>query len=332
MAGALPTLVLWLLAAPQNPDALDPSSTTPPAAAPGAPTDGDPPIVLTWIAPEGCPGVEDLRAEIRRLAGPVPPPPEKPEARAFVRRGPKDSWMLTLNTTAGLLAGERRLTAGDCDELMRAAALVMALMLNPSAGALPPPPPPPPPPPVVIATPPAPPPPSPPGPISLGAEVLVGTGLLPGGAAPGLGLRLGLGAGVLSVELRAAVWSERSAQSPLVGGAGGTFDLIDGDLAGCATARRHQRIALGACLGVMVWRGTGSGTGVSDPATATAYWPGGFADGNLRFRVTLRNAVRLGVGAFLPFGRPTFALGGVGDVWQPSKFGARGTAGWELNF
>jgi len=185
---------------------------------------------------------------------------------------------------------------------------------------------------VVIAAPPPPPPPPTPGPVSMGVDVLVATGLLPGGAAPGLGLRLGLGSGVLSVAAGASIWPQRSAQSPLLGGAGGTFDLVDADLAGCATARRGRRVALGACLGVIVWRGTGSGTGVSDPATATAYWSGAFGEGNVRLHLTLRNALRLGAGAFVPFGRPTFALGGVGPVWQPAQFGARGTAGWELNF
>lgn len=338
MAGALPTLlsILILLAPlappanplgpPATPDAPEATSAAPTVA----PSDVDPPIVLSLTAPEGCPGVDDVRDEIRRLAGPVPSPPERPEARAVVRRGPKDSWVLTLSTKAGALVGERKLSAGNCAELMRAAALVLALMINPSAGA--PPPPPPPPPPQVSAAPPPPPPPPPPGPVSAGADVLVGTGLLPGGAVTGIGLRLGWSRAIFTAELRGGAWAGRSAASGLDGSAGGSFALVDLDAAGCATARRHRRVAPGACLGVTVWRGTGSGYGVSNPETATAWWAGGFAEGNVRLRLSTRNAVRLAVAAFLPFGRPIFALDGIGAVWQPAAFGARGTAGWELNF
>jgi hypothetical protein len=343
VAGALPTLILILFAPAPAPDLPEGSSAAPgaaatpaAAAAPGpaeaAPAAGDPPIVLFWTAPEGCPGVEELRGEIRRLAGPVPPPPERPEARAVVRRAAKDSWGLTLSTKAGALAGERKLTAGNCAELMRAAALVLALMINPSAGAEAAPPLRPPPPPPVIAAPPPPSPERPPGPLSTGADLLVGTGLLPGGAVTGVGLRLGWTRAMFTAELRGGAWAGRSAASAVDGSAGGSFELIDLDLAGCATARRSRRIAPGACIGATLWRGTGSGYGVTDPGSATAWWTGGFAEGNVRLRLTARNAVRLAIGAFLPFGRPVFALSGIGAVWQPAAFGARGMAGWELNF
>jgi hypothetical protein len=337
VAGALPTLIptliLILLATPPIPETPDATSTAP-VAAPAAtpPGDVDPPVVLSWTAPEGCPGVEDLRAEIRRVAGPVPPAAERPEAHAVVKRGPKDLWQLTLSTRAGALAGERRLTAVDCAELMRAAALVIALMINPSAGAPIEPPPPPPPPPVIAEPPPPPPPAPPPGPISAGADALVATGLLPGGAVPGIGLRLAWSRAFFRAELRGDGWAGRSAAGPVDGSAGGSFDLLDLGLGACAIGRRGRRIEPGACVGAILWRGTGTGYGVTDPIVATAWWTGGFAEGNVSLRVTPRNAARLGIGAFLPFGRPTYALGGVGAVWQPAAFGARGTLGWELDF
>jgi hypothetical protein len=333
VAGALPSLILILLATapiPQGPDA----TSTAPVAAPAAatpPGDTDPPVVLSWTAPEGCPGVEDLRAEVRRVAGPVPSPAERPQANAVVKRGPKDLWQLTLSTRAGALAGERRLTAVDCAELMRAAALVIALMINPSAGA-PIEPPPPPPPPVIAEPPPPPPPAPPPGPISAGADALVATGLLPGGAVPGIGLRLAWSRAFFRAELRGDGWAGRSVAGRVDGSAGGSFDLLDLGLGGCVIGRRGRRIEPGACIGAVVWRETGTGYGVTDPSVAVAWWTGGFAEGDVRVRVTPRNAARVGIGAYLPFGRPTYTLGGIGAVWQPAAFGARGTLGWELDF
>ena len=49
-----------------------------------------------------------------------------------VKRGPGNGWLLTLVTKAGERAGERRLAGSDCAELMHAAALVLALMINPA--------------------------------------------------------------------------------------------------------------------------------------------------------------------------------------------------------
>jgi hypothetical protein len=294
----------------------------------------DPPIAVTWDAPEGCPGVDELRAEIRRLAGPAPAPAELPSAQASVRRGPKDTWQLTLLTRAGTLEGERRLVSGDCVALMRATALVLALMINPSAGAPEPPPPPPPraPPPVVAA----PPPPAAPEPrlprFAAGIDLLVGTGVLPGGATAGLGGRLVWFWRALSIEGRANFWRAGSATSPGDASTGGAFERADGAVAGCATARRARRVSPGICLGVSLSRAHGSGFGVSDPSAATGWWTGGLVEGNVRFRPTARNAVRVAIEGFAPFGRPTFALEGIGPVWTPAAFGARATLGWELNF
>jgi hypothetical protein len=310
------------------------SEATPtPAPGPGEPAPDDAPIILSWTAPAGCPPEAELRAEIRRLAGPVPPPPEKPEAHAVVRRGPKESWLLTLTTKAGALGGERKLAASDCGELMRAAALVMALMINPAAGVLLPPPPPPPPPPlppVVVAPPPPPPP--PPLRFAAGAELAAGSGFLPGPIAPGVALRFAWRTEHLAAELRASFWGSRDTSSPSDPSTGGSFDFVDFGAAGCAGTSTRRRLAAGLCVGAAVDRTHGSGFGVSDPGQAVAWSTGAFLEGNVRVRLTRRNAVRAAAEVSMPFGRPTFALAGIGSVWRPPEFGARGTLGWELNF
>jgi hypothetical protein len=223
--------------------------------------------------------------------------------------------------------GERVLTAPECGELMHAAALVMALMINPQAGTVAERPPP--------APPPPPPPPAPAEEIerrfAAGADVLVGSGALPG-AAPGLGLRFAAARGGLSAELRASVSMSRRAASGADADAGGTFDLLDGALVGCARARRMRRFSPGACVGAAVVRVHGAGYGVSDPGAASAWWAAGLAEGNVRLRLSPRNAVRLAAQVLVPPGNPRFALAGVGVVFEPAQVWLRATLGWEIHF
>jgi hypothetical protein len=282
----------------------------------------DPPIAIAWNVPAGCPDVEALEAEVRRIAGQGPPPVERLEATATIRRGPEASWQLTLRTQAGSRAGERVLTARDCGELMHAAALVMALMINPQASA-------------VAAAPPPPPPPPPPAEVerrfAAGAELVMGSGALPG-IAPGIAIRFAAARAALSGELRASVLMPQRVASPADAAAGGTFDLLEAALAGCARARRTQRLSPGACVGATVVRVHGAGYGVTDPGAGTAWWPALMAEGSLRVGLSARNAVRLAAQALFSPGRPNFALAGVGQVFEPAPIWLRGTLGWELHF
>jgi hypothetical protein len=296
------------------------ATETPPSVQPH----DDLPIAISWNAPGECPGLDALKAEVRRVAGQVPPPSEPLSADATVRRGSGTSWQLTLTTRAGARAGERRLAGADCAELMHAAALVMALMINPQASIVPEPPSPPPP-----EAPP--PPPIPERRFAVGADVVVGSGALPE-IAPGIGLRFAAAAGALSAELRASIWASRSTESPSAPGTGGSFNLADGAIAGCARARRDRRLAPGVCVGASVVRLHGTGYGVTDPDDAAAWWTVAFAEANLRIRLTPGNAVRLAAQGLVPLGRPNFALDGVGHVFQPASFWLRGTLGWELHF
>src|SRR6266540_4083829 len=294
-----------------------PASGAPPSAN-VAPSDRavDPPILVTWTAPEECPPIDELRAEIRRLAGPVASPAERPEANATVRRAGKDSWLLTLTTRSGALGGQRKLIAADCGELMRATALVLALMINPNAVAPPPPPPPPP---------------GPVGRFALGLNGFLGSGLLPGAVVPGVGLRIAWGREI-SIEVRGNLWLSRNSETTADPTVGGSFDLIDVGAGACVSARRDSRVSPGACLGGSVLRSEGRGFGVSNPERETAWWSGAYVEADVQLRAAPRHALRISVEAMVPLGRPTFALRGVGPVWQPSVFGARGTLGWELHF
>lgn len=300
------------------------------AIGPGAPvslgggpaTAGPPPAVISWSAPVGCPSAEQFRSEVERVAGFHPAPTEPTEARAVVRRAADGGWELTLATRVGQQLGERALAAADCDALMRAGALVVALMMNPNAGAPPAPPPPPPPPPLVDRSPPA---------FELGAGVLVGLGLQPGGAAPGLGLRAGWGAR-FSGELRADLWTERQKTSPADASTGGTFDLATFTAVACGRARRTRRLVPGLCAGVELLRAHAAGFGVSDPGSATGWWAAAVVEANGRLRISTHNAVRAAFSGVIPLGRPTFALVGVGTVYQPALVALQAALGWEVDF
>src|SRR5262245_43165734 len=102
-----------------------PSNAAPPASPPPPPPQSELPIAISWIAPAECPGIDDVKAEVRRVAGQVPPPPESLSAEVTIRRT-GTGLLLTLATKTGGRAGERRLAGSDCAELMRASALVMA--------------------------------------------------------------------------------------------------------------------------------------------------------------------------------------------------------------
>jgi hypothetical protein len=302
----------------------DAAGAAPPAPAP-APSTSDPPIELTWVAPKECPTADELKAEIRRVAGPVAPMAERPEANASIHRLRGEAWQLTLVTKSGVLTGERKLAAGDCVELMRAAALVMALMINPTAGAPPEPPPPPP----------APPPPPPPAPpayrFAAGADIVAGLGALPGLAFGG-GLRFAAGGGTFSAIIRGALWGTRRAGSPSDAGAGGSFGLADAGVGGCARALLGQPLSLALCGGALILRTQGAGYGVTNPGQAAAWWSAGFLGGDLRWMMTRRHGLRIGLETVAPLARPTFALQGVGSVYRPAAIGARATLGWEVHF
>jgi len=144
VAGALAVLIAIVAAGPAG---AGETPSVPATPASGAPTTGGStspvgtpvvvpmamPIVVTWVAPEGCPSADTIRSEVRRMAGPAAASADAIEAHATVRREHGGNWQLTLTTRAGALEGERKLSASDCAELGRAAALVIALMINTAA-------------------------------------------------------------------------------------------------------------------------------------------------------------------------------------------------------
>ena len=115
--------------------------------------------------------------------------------------------------------------------------------------------------------------------------------------------------------------------------AGGSFDLADGAVAGCARARRDRRLSPGVCVGASLVRL--HGTRLRRQPSGRRRPPGGPPRSPRRacaFGVSPRNAVRLAAQVVVPLGSPNFELAGVGHVFEPASIWLRGTLGWELHF
>ena len=101
------------------------------------------PIELKWNAPPECPRAEEVRARIRKLAGPLNASKTALRAEATISRNDDDDLHLRLVVHVGSETGERHLDGKSCKALAGATAVALVLLLrssdplneNPLAGA-----------------------------------------------------------------------------------------------------------------------------------------------------------------------------------------------------
>lgn len=92
-------------------------------------------IDLTWVAPDSCPDLGWVNSEIERLLGRPLGSVKEPRTQAaatVAQLGPQ-KWRLKLVTLQNNKGGERELYAEQCQPLARAAALILALGVDPQA-------------------------------------------------------------------------------------------------------------------------------------------------------------------------------------------------------
>lgn len=90
------------------------------------------PLTLTWSAPTGCPKREAVVAEVERLLAARTKPSSPVTASASITRGAGDYHLrIVVETPSG--GRQRLLAAPTCAELADAAALILAIAINPSA-------------------------------------------------------------------------------------------------------------------------------------------------------------------------------------------------------
>jgi hypothetical protein len=282
-------------------------------------------LTLSWQAPAGCPDQASERAEIhRRLAGADRRATEPIVANGEIRRDPSVGYVLSLRTVVGDTTGERVLSGQDCLELAQAAALILAMLINPEAVQGEPPSPPP--------APPSPPPPSPPrAAIGGGLDALLAMGVLPGWA-EGLALRFFYGRGIISASAQVAGFLPKEKRAPVWPGATASFYRLDSALEICATKTVGQRFGGTLCLGGSLARLHGRSAGVTNPGQAAGTWIEAVVEPSVHFHLTPGLRLRLagdvrGLGA-----RPDLAIAGLGSVYRPPAFNFRAALGIDFLF
>jgi hypothetical protein len=305
------------------------------AAAPGGPD-----VELRWEAPPGCPDRSKIDADLARfLAHGAQRDPTPVEIDARVEKS-GEKFVLTLAVRASAGAIEKTMRADDCKVLASAVALVVAVLLDPTAvvetvereRVAPPPPP--------VEPKPAPAPKREPTPKPKPRPRLEVQGLVRPFAAgsfgplPRFGVATGglLGVRIGRARIEAhAIWDAPQRARASGTDAGARLDLWALGPRGCF-APRWRTLEVPVCLGGEIGRMRGRGFGLSVSRSARATWAA-FTAGATLLWVPLRwIAVGGGVDAVVALTRPSFVIDDIGRVHRPRPAGVRIHAGLELRF
>ncbi len=98
-----------------------------------APGPAPPAVELRWEAPAGCPGQDALEREVAALlTGHVPSTTRTPPRLRFRVERAGAVWLLHGEITSEGLSGQRELSAPSCQDLLAAAALLAAIVVDPA--------------------------------------------------------------------------------------------------------------------------------------------------------------------------------------------------------
>ncbi len=294
-------------------------------------------LTFSWQAPASCPSRGQVSGEIARLLGGIIRVPQGGDitARAVVEHGL--TWSLAMDTELAGRPGRRSLEAASCQDLANAAALIIALMIDPDAVA-------------AHATTPQPaaaPPPVTAPPATATApdrkprvvEFLVGIlaagsyGTLPSIDA-GLGGGIGLQGRRWRAELRGSYGLRRDqkAWAAAPAGAYGQFNFWAVAFAACFNVG-SESLAFGPCADAEVGVTSAKGFGVSQSLPADTLWSalgaGGYAAISLGHHLDLP----LHLDVLAPLRRSEFVFKNEPErVFQAPAVGVRVSAGIELRF
>jgi hypothetical protein len=151
-------------------------------------------------------------------------------------------------------------------------------------------------------------------------------------AAPFLSADAGLDVGDFSASLE-GFWiaSERASLASDSAGRGGEIGAFGGGLAGCyVPVQRAGRLS--TCLTAQLGAWTSKGSGVQNPQAKLEPWLSGGARARYLVPLGYRLGVLLQADATWLARRPEFFLDGLGTVFVPPRFGARLAAGVQLRF
>ncbi|MCY1061452.1 hypothetical protein [Nannocystis sp. SCPEA4] len=318
--------------------------------APPAATDG----LLRWDAPAACPSRDALAGTVAADLGRslTPADAEAVTARATARRRDDRRWELALTIEPqDAPAVTRTVVADSCELLVDAAALMIAVAIDPDLFAGP----------VVTAeptsrdpgdiplevpvlrevrdgppprSPPRSPAPSIPPPSSLRMAVSLAAGL-DVGALPrptaGFLLRLGLLARRVRAEVGAGHWLEQPVRVAGTGG-GGDLRLTAAQLGVCPRFAL-RKVELPLCAGLELGAMRGEGVGVVTPTVDRVFWLAVLADARVQWVPVPRLALGLQLGVAVPLLAARFRLRGQdADVHRAAPVAFRGLFALELRF
>lgn len=316
-------------------------------------------IDLLWSAPSECPTHDRIVTEVGDLIG-GRAPTQKWRAEAVVERRAADSWSLRLTTEIDGSDNPhvREMTASSCTELAHAAAVVLAVDVDPHSA-----------PsqetPIFKADPKpqeiAPQPASRPiqipfptqttstadapataidrhGPRALPktfAASAIGVGSIGVVKNPafGVGLALAWVSSRFRVELGGQWFPSAHVDGSLQNG-GGDFNLLRADLTGCYALVPSRLANLSACTGMQVGRlqASGSGSGLDQSTTVNSLWLAPKAGGLFTFDASDTFALRLNADLVVPLERQSFLVSGEGSIQTTSPIAFETSAGVELRF
>lgn len=303
-----------------------------------------PPLDLTWTAPASCPAGKEVSLRVASLLGSSPENPKSRLTAVGVVVESAQGFALDLSLESGGVTSRRKLRGADCATLADAAAIVLAVAIDPRAldrEPVTPPAPDPPPDPKPVDPPkpsplPAPfvPPPAPASPrptilprvpsaqseslyAALGGSIrtLVDIGSLPG-ATPALELALELWLDAYRIEAAFLILPDATAEAENRPTKGARFSFLGGVLDGCRSlvpwAVRRERASLdltfSACVGLEAGAMNGDGFGVALPEEASAFWIAPRASLPLRLELVPPLGLRLQPELIVPLDPRSFVL------------------------
>lgn len=307
---------------------------------------GAPPVDLGWHAPAGCPDGAAARATIDKLLeGHAPPDDRRVVADVVVEAGGK-GFRARVRIDDGTSVGERELEAASCQEVGDAAALIVAMAIDPRlAGESPPDAPPPDEPPIptppatatgtgtaadatsvtttpiAIVPPPVEPKPErkrPPLKLLLRAGGGVGYGSVDAVAGVVM-LAFALAGPRWRVELDADVWTPRTLQSPMNDAIGVRVLGWTLGLRGCGSPLA-MKLEIPLCAGVRAGALHGRGAGPIEKHSKLSPWITATAGIGVWGWIVPRFALALDIDGFVSLTRPAFDT-------QPSAFLVEAPAG-----
>jgi hypothetical protein len=278
------------------------------------------PFELSWQAPTTCPTSGDVEREIARLIG------DASRHRATVRAsaevtGRADDWRVQIRIQDGEHVSERSFDGATCRAVTKVASLIIALAIEPNAGATPEPASPlprdqPQPARLPLGRPDEPAEPSLRGFVAAGpvAELRLVPHL-------GVGFEIALGMRLpsFSAEVRGGALLPQDAAVPNAA-AGGRFSVITAGLRVCARIVAQTPEIFG-CAAALLDRVQGEGYGVTTPGSATALL--GTTALGPRIDLPLGKALRLSMAAdaTYTFSEASFRLDNVGNVHRTPRWG-----------